>query len=76
MQPRVQDAVRRVPPWAWLVAGAIYVVCPLDFDFIPVIGWFDDAFVAYWCVKQYFASNANSAAPSESIEKAGDEMDR
>lgn len=26
-----------------LVFALIYVICPLDFDFIPIIGWIDDA---------------------------------
>jgi uncharacterized membrane protein YkvA (DUF1232 family) len=42
----------------WLVAGFLYVVCPLDFDFIPVIGWIDDVIVAYCCIQKYRAGNA------------------
>jgi len=28
-----------------VLACVAYVVCPLDFDFIPIIGWIDDAAV-------------------------------
>lgn len=27
------------------VLAALYVICPLDFDFIPLLGWCDDGFV-------------------------------
>jgi hypothetical protein len=27
------------------IAAVLYIVCPLDFDFIPLIGWIDDVFV-------------------------------
>jgi uncharacterized membrane protein YkvA (DUF1232 family) len=26
-----------------LIFAIVYVICPLDFDFIPFIGWIDDA---------------------------------
>lgn len=37
-----------------LVIGFLYVVCPLDFDFIPLLGWLDDAYVLHlmWRVWQ------------------------
>lgn len=28
-------------------AGVGYVLCPLDFDFIPAIGWIDDGYAIY-----------------------------
>ena len=33
----------------WLLVMAIaYCICPLDFDFIPVVGWLDDVgFLGY-----------------------------
>lgn len=35
------------PGWLLIVAIA-YCVCPLDFDFIPVVGWLDDVgFLSY-----------------------------
>jgi uncharacterized membrane protein YkvA (DUF1232 family) len=30
-----------------VVGAALYVICPLDFDFIPVFGWIDDAIVIW-----------------------------
>jgi uncharacterized membrane protein YkvA (DUF1232 family) len=64
----MQDRVRRVPPWMWLLIGAIYVICPLDFDFIPVVGWIDDAIVAYLCIRKWRAENAaNDAAPADRV---------
>ena len=53
MEPWMQDAARRVPAWVWLLVGAVYVICPLDLDFIPIVGWIDDAIVAYLCVKKW-----------------------
>jgi hypothetical protein len=29
------------------VLGFIYVVCPLDFDVVPLLGWLDDGAVVY-----------------------------
>lgn len=35
------------PGWL-LVFAILYAVCPLDFDFIPVLGWLDDVgFLGY-----------------------------
>ncbi len=36
-----------------LVIGCIlYVICPLDFDFIPIVGWVDDvAVIGYTAVR-------------------------
>ena len=31
----------------WIIGCVVYVICPLDFDFIPFLGWIDDAFVIY-----------------------------
>ena len=42
-----------IPPAVWLVAAAIYVVCPIDFDFIPVVGWIDDFIVAYIGIRKW-----------------------
>jgi hypothetical protein len=33
------------------LAAAIYIICPFDFDFIPVLGWVDDAAVGYYAYK-------------------------
>lgn len=30
---------------AMTIAGLLWVISPLDFDFVPVLGWIDDAFV-------------------------------
>jgi uncharacterized membrane protein YkvA (DUF1232 family) len=37
----------------WIIAAAVYVICPLDFDFIPIAGWVDDWIVAYMCYRKY-----------------------
>lgn len=36
------------------VAAVIYVICPLDFDFLPLVGWVDDGVVLY-LLKQLWA---------------------
>jgi len=35
-----------------LVMGLLYIVLPFDFDWIPVLGWLDDTFVAFLLVKR------------------------
>ena len=35
-----------------LFFGLLYVVTPFDFDWIPFIGWIDDAFVIYLVIKR------------------------
>jgi hypothetical protein len=42
-----------LPPWLWLIAGLIYVICPLDFDFVPLLGWIDDAVVAFLAYQKW-----------------------
>jgi len=37
----------------WLAAACLYVLCPLDFDFMPMIGWFDDLFVAVMGIRKF-----------------------
>ena len=36
----------------YLIFGIIYIISPLDFDWIPVVGWIDDGFVFYLLVKR------------------------
>lgn len=36
---------------ALLVLGLLYVVIPIDFDWIPIIGWIDDGFVIFLMIK-------------------------
>lgn len=45
--------MRGFPPAFWLIAAGIYVVCPLDLDFIPFVGWLDDILVAYLGYQKY-----------------------
>lgn len=45
--------MKGIHPSVWLVAAIIYVICPLDFDFIPVIGWVDDLFVAVMGIRKF-----------------------
>lgn len=35
-----------------VVLGLIYVVVPLDFDWIPIVGWIDDGFVIFYIIKR------------------------
>ena len=35
-----------------LVLGLIYIISPLDLDWIPILGWIDDGFVFYLLVKR------------------------
>lgn len=35
-----------------IVLGIAYVFIPLDFDWIPVLGWLDDGFVIFLVIKR------------------------
>lgn len=35
-----------------LIVGILYITLPFDFDWIPVIGWIDDLFVAMFLGKR------------------------
>jgi len=35
-----------------MILGLIYIISPLDFDWIPIIGWIDDGIVFYLVVKR------------------------
>src|SRR5690606_33543862 len=35
-----------------VILGLIYIISPLDFDWIPILGWVDDGFVFYLLVKR------------------------
>ncbi len=37
---------------AALILGLIYIISPLDFDWIPVVGWVDDGIVFYLIIKR------------------------
>ncbi len=37
---------------AVIVFGLLYVFIPLDFDWIPFIGWVDDAFVIFLVIRR------------------------
>jgi len=47
--------VKRIHPSVWLAAAFLYVICPLDFDFVPAIGWVDDVFVAMMGIRKFSA---------------------
>lgn len=34
------------------VLAILYVISPLDFDWIPFIGWIDDGFIIYFLIKR------------------------
>ena len=40
-----QPASQRIKPWIPLILALIYTVSPIDLvpDFIPIVGWFEDA---------------------------------
>ena len=35
-----------------LVLGILYIISPLDFDWIPILGWADDGFVFYMLIQR------------------------
>ncbi len=45
--------MNQVHPAVWLIAASIYVLCPLDMDFIPIVGWVDDIVVACMGISKY-----------------------
>jgi len=60
----------RTSMWVWLtpLLGALYILSPLDIipDFIPLVGWLDDALVLYYIVcslYQVFQDRAAAAPP-------------
>jgi len=38
--------------WLLIAACASYVVCPLDGDFVPFVGWIDDLIAIWWTWRQ------------------------
>jgi uncharacterized membrane protein YkvA (DUF1232 family) len=57
-------------PSVWLAAAFLYVICPLDFDFIPAIGFVDDVFVAVTGIRKFSAgmqSRRNAAATATDL---------
>lgn len=73
MVPTTQKPKQGIPPWVWLIAALIYFLCPLDFDFVPVLGWIDDVAVSILCIRQW--DKAKKAEKSTSQAKDG-ERDR
>lgn len=60
----------KVHPSVWLAAAFLYVICPLDFDFIPAIGWVDDVFVAMTGIRKFSAgmqSRRNAATTATEV---------
>lgn len=45
--------MKGIHPSVWLIAAIIYVICPFDFDFIPLVGWADDVFVAVMGIRKF-----------------------
>jgi uncharacterized membrane protein YkvA (DUF1232 family) len=72
MLPTTQSPKQGIPAWIWLVGAAIYVVCPVDLDFVPILGWVDDVAVSYLCIKQW--NKAKKAEKSASQEKNGERV--
>lgn len=36
----------------FIVFGILYVIIPLDFDWIPIAGWIDDGLVIFFVIKR------------------------
>ena len=52
--------------WLLIAACAAYVICPLDMDFIPFLGWVDDLMVVLltrYQIKQWSAADQATAMP-------------
>jgi hypothetical protein len=47
---------KNLPPWAWPLIAFAYAVCPLDGDFIPVLGWIDDGLVACFAAYKWWTA--------------------
>jgi uncharacterized membrane protein YkvA (DUF1232 family) len=59
----------KLHPSVWLAAAFLYVICPLDFDFVPAIGWVDDVFVAMTSIRKFSAGmQSRRAAGSGTID--------
>lgn len=69
MSSSVNDSSEKaIPPVVWFIAAMVYVVCPLDLDFIPIIGWIDDLVVAYMGIYQWRAGvAAQNAEPKAKL---------
>lgn len=35
-----------------IVLGILYVIIPLDFDWVPIVGWIDDGLVIFFVIKR------------------------
>ncbi len=67
--PSNDKVVGGIPPVIWFIAAMVYVVCPLDMDFIPVIGWIDDVVVAYIGISKW-RQGVRAQKEAEACEKA------
>ncbi len=36
----------------FIVFGILYVIIPLDFDWVPIAGWIDDGLVIFFVIKR------------------------
>jgi Protein of unknown function (DUF1232) len=52
--PRARPKINK---WLLFSLAILYVVCPLDFDFIPIGGWVDDAIVMFMSIKALLDKN-------------------
>jgi uncharacterized membrane protein YkvA (DUF1232 family) len=53
--------------WLLIAACIAYVICPLDFDFIPFLGWLDDLAVVLLTRRQVNQWTAAGAAEVASL---------
>jgi uncharacterized membrane protein YkvA (DUF1232 family) len=53
-----------------VIATVLYVICPLDGDFIPVLGWLDDIVVIWLCI-DYFRGKERSRKEAVEHYRAG-----
>ena len=39
--------------WVVLTLCVLWIISPLDLDFVPFLGWVDDAFAAYLAYRSF-----------------------
>lgn len=63
----MQSSYKNIPPVAWYFLAVAYFICPLDFDFVPILGWVDDAVVLYLGYKKWKSEAALQAEERKAL---------